>query len=152
MRWSRPWWGGDIRRNLVEFPAQHRWGNPDYIILNKKHAQMMADDDYWIHLAMKHICCDEAYPSTFFSMTGVLDEFKNMLTTHANWKRGCPYLFTKANSINVKELIDAKLNSYYPGPGGNPNCPAAPRCCLFARKISPDFPKETLWRIINEGE
>lgn len=131
MRWYEIWWKDDPNRTLIEFPSEHQYGNHQWIILNRKHAQMIANDNYWIHLAMQHVCCDEAYPSTFFSMCGVLGEFNNELTTFVDWDRGSPYLFTQDNEENYQILIDAK---------NNPDGRFAPRKCLFARKFSTQFP------------
>jgi len=139
MRWYGIWWEGDPHRTLTEFPTEHHFGNHQWIILNRKHAQMIADDNYWIHLAMQHLCCDEAYPSTFFSMCGVLNEFRNELTTFVDWQRGGPYTFVQHTQQNYDILIDAKHN---------PNGYFAPRKCLFARKFSSSFPSDVINSII----
>lgn len=139
MRWGEIWWKNDPRRILKEFPRKHHLGNHQWIILNRKHAQMIADDDKWIHKAMKHICCDEAYPSTFFSMRGVLNEFVNELTTFVDWTRGGPYVFTEDSDENLAILFDAK---------SNPQGPYEPRNCLFARKFSKEFPSNTIETLI----
>lgn len=141
MRWYGVWWKYRSERTLKEFPREHRWGNHQWIILNRKHAQMIADDDYWLPIAMQHNCCDEAYPATFFSMHGMLDEFHNELTTYVDWVRGRPYLFCESTEENICILLDAKFNS---------DGPFAPRRCLFARKFSPDFPASIIETIIGD--
>lgn len=142
MRWYAIWWKGNPQRTLTEFPPEHHFGNHQWIILNRKHAKMIAEDSYWIHLAMRHLCCDEAYPSTFFSMCGVLNEFTNELTTFVDWNRGGPYVFVQPNRQDYDILIDAKYN---------PMGPFGPRNCLFARKFSKDFPADTIRSIILSG-
>lgn len=141
MRWHNMWWKEGEPRTLTEFPLEHRYGNHTWYILNRKHAQMMADDDYWIHIAMRHVICDEAYPSTFFSMCGVIDEFKNELTTYVDWSRGGagPYTFHNDSKDNYKQLIKAKHCT---------TCPCGPCCCLFARKVSKEFPAQTIKQVI----
>jgi hypothetical protein len=136
MRWVHIWWQGDVGRTLAEFPIEHRLGSHNWIILNRKHAEMIVNDDYWIHLASTHILAEEAYFATYFSMLGELHEFKNELTTYVDWQRGSPYLFREASKENLDLLIDAKNN-----PKGGP---WGPRCCLFARKIAPEFPDRKL--------
>lgn len=142
MRWYDIWWKGDPNRTLAEFPKEHHFGNHQWIILNRKHAQMIAEDNDWIHLAMQHLCCDEAYPSTFFSMCGLLHEFRNELTTFVDWHRGAPYVFITHNQQDYEILIDAKYN---------PHGFFGPRNCLFARKFSSDFPPDIINRIILSG-
>lgn len=142
MRWYNIWWIGNPNRTLSEFPTEHHWGNHTWIILNRNHAQMIVDDNHWLPLAMRHLCCDEAYPSTFFSMHGVLHEFKNELTTCVDWNRGAPYVFTDHTEENLSFLIDAKYNTH--GHFG-------PRHCLFARKFSKEFPVDIIQYIIQFG-
>lgn len=139
MRWYDIWWKGNPKRTLIEFPEEHHFGNHQWIILNRKHAQMIAEDNDWIHLAMQHLCCDEAYPSTFFSMHGVLDEFRNELTTFVDWHRGSPYVFTKHTKQDYEVLLDAKYNS---------NGFFGPCRCLFARKFSSHFPSDIINSLI----
>jgi Core-2/I-Branching enzyme len=142
MRWYNIWWVGCNQRTLSEFPKEHHWGNHTWYILNRKHAEMIANDDFWIHLAHRHIVGDEAYPSTFFSMEGVLHEFKNVLTTYVNWKRGSPFVFRAATQENYDELLNARHNTY--GSFG-------PWTCLFARKVAPEFPDGIL-KVIQNSE
>ncbi|OJU80484.1 MAG: hypothetical protein BGO10_06200 [Chlamydia sp. 32-24] len=139
MCWNDIWWRGDPARTLTEFPPEHHLGNHQWIILNRKHAELMANDNYWIHLANNHICSDEAYPATFFSMCGVLDEFRNELTTYVDWFRGSPYTFCEDNEENEDALIQAKCSSH--GIFGA-------SLCLFARKFSKDYPEEKIRAII----
>lgn len=140
MSWMRIWWPFDTKRILREFPREYHLGNHQWIILNRKHAEMFAEDDYWIHLAMRHICCDESYPSTFYNMSGVLGEFKNIFTTYVDFIHGGPYLFTLATPENIKYLLDARNNTK--GVYGE-------QYCLFARKVAPEFPESVLREIIN---
>lgn len=141
MRWHELWWHGNQARTLSEFPEANHLGNQTWMILNRRHAEMMAYDDYWIHLAHPHLAADEAYPSTFFCMQGVLHEFKNQFTTFVDWQRGGPYVIREATQENFDLLLDARRN---------PNGPFEPRSCLFARKIGPEFPDELLSCIQND--
>jgi len=138
MCWAPIWWTDRIR-DLIEFPIDHQLGNHTWIILNRKHAEMIANDNYWINIGMRHVVGDEAYPASFFSMNGVLGEFKNVLTTFVDWRRGnpfYPYHFKEATEENIKILIDARKDPH--------------ACYLFGRKFSSTFPEYVLKCIQNE--
>ncbi|HSX03375.1 MAG TPA: hypothetical protein VLG76_01455 [Rhabdochlamydiaceae bacterium] len=92
----------------------------------------MAEDDYWVHFAHNKFCGDEAYPSTFLSMKGVLQECKNL--RHTYQYGGWPvYVFSEASEENIAILLNAKKS---------PNT-------LFIRKVSPLFPADVLRSIQN---
>lgn len=139
MRWYEIWWKGNPQRILSEFPEEDHYGNHQWIILNRKHTEMIANDNDWLPQAANYLCADEAYPSTFFSMSGVLHEFNNELTTYVDWQRGRPYVFKEHSIENLEALIDAKYN---------PNGHFGPRKCLFARKFAPSFPFSVIHDLI----
>lgn len=143
MAWRETWWPVESNRSLSEMPLEFHLGAPQWIILNRKHAEMWAFDDYWCPLAMQHMCCDEAYPATFYNMMGELGAFKQLHTTHVDWDRGFPYVYAKANIDNITRLIDAKFNS---------ESTWGPAHCLFARKFAPEFPDKVIRYLINLKE
>ncbi len=138
MAYKNVWWDEKNTRTLSEFPIQYHRGNGSWFILNRKHAQMIADDTHWILLASKHPIDNESYPSTFLCMKGVLHEVNNFPTTFVDWKRSegsSPYTFKKPTKENLDLLRKAKQLhlagdvSYF---------------CLFARKFAPEFPIDVL--------
>ena len=139
MAWKKAWWEKKDPRTLSKFPEKYHRGNYSWFVLNRKHAEMIANDNYWILLSNKHPIDNESYPSTFFCMMGVLDEINNVLTHFVDWQRpqnSGPYVFCKATQENLDILINVKKN--YICPDGIPGF------CLFARKFTPEFPIEAL--------
>jgi hypothetical protein len=41
MRFGRPWWPSDHNREVIELPKEHRWGNHEWVILNREHAKLI---------------------------------------------------------------------------------------------------------------
>lgn len=131
MQFGAIWWEGCSWRTLSEFPAEHHRGNSQWAIFNRRHAQLIADDHYWIFLASNHGIDNESYPSTFLQMMGVLNEVYNESKTYVDWRwprdhPASPYLFRKKDVDSVKELSRLWHSS------------------LFARKFDPDFPDDVL--------
>lgn len=145
IKWRSIWWACLSYRVLHEFPSEHHWGNQQWIILNRKHAQIIADDDHWIKLASKHVADNEAYPATYLSMKGVLHEAVNVLTTYVDWSRSngfSPYTFEEATQENIDLLLKVKINR---------RGEFEPMFCLFGRKFSSKFPDEEIKRIMNSS-
>ncbi len=137
MRYSIPWWPRDGEREVVEIPLEHRWGNAEWIILNRQHASLIAEDHEVLELTSRHLYSNhESYPSSLFSLRGCLDEIVYRQTTYANFRASLspsPYHFLTYNSMEANYIQNAKR-------GG----------CLFARKFTPEFPSEMLNLIANE--
>jgi hypothetical protein len=134
MCFARPWWPKDNIREVIWLPEKHRWGNHEWVILNRKHAEMVAKDDLIVDI-VSHFWIDaESYPSTLFSVEGCLHEFACRTTTYVNWplsETGAhPYAFTKFNHFNLNLLLEGKKQGHF-----------------FARKIAASFPEEGI-RII----
>ncbi len=125
------WWKGCKWRTLSEFPEEHHRGSPQWIILNRRHAQIIADDNYWILLANGHDIDNESYPPTFLSMMGVLNEVRRECKTYTDWRTerehyASPYLFKASDVDDVKELSQHWHH------------------VLFARKFDPEFPDDVI--------
>ncbi len=141
MKWKNAWWSR-AERTQWDFPKEHRrFGNHSWYILNRKHAQMIAEDTRWIERANAVEISDESYPVNFFSYSGVLNEFKNVLTTYVDWERGSPQQFSVITNEDVERLLHARHFS---------DGPEAPRHCLFGRKFHPSFPDEMI-KFIQKG-
>ena len=136
MQFGNIWWEGCPWRTLSEFPKKHQKGNWQWIILNRRHAQLMAGDHHWAKLAHNHGIDNESYPSTFLSMMGVLDDVCNECKTYVDWRwprdsHASPYLFRAKDVDNVKEISKSWHHVF------------------FARKFDPEFPDDViraLWK------
>ncbi len=137
MRYSAPWWPRDSEREVTEIPLEHRWGNAEWIILNRRHANLIAKDQEILPLTSQHINSDhEAYPSSLFSIKGCLHEVVYRLTTYANFsvpEGPPPYHFRDNSPVEQSYIENAKR-------GG----------CLFARKFTPEFPSQHFIQLASE--
>lgn len=136
MAFAGPWWPGDNSREVVELPIEHRWGNQEWVILNRKHAEMVANDEEVIETVSKYWIDSESYPSTLFSVKGCLHEFYCRATTYVNWSfpeggGAHPYHFRSDSPFNREMLFKAQEKGYF-----------------FARKFVPPYPEEMIWRVI----
>ncbi len=128
--YHEPWWDKNAPREIHEFPLEHRWGNSEWMILNRKHAELIVNDQEIIEVVSKHIHDQESYPSTLFSFKGILNEVVFKQTTYASFVKGRgthPYEFQIDNAVNRQSMRSAKRAG-----------------CLFARKFASTFPEETL--------
>lgn len=95
-----------------------------WIVLNRKHAQLMAEDDYYIKIITQQPCDQEHYPATFLAANGLLDEVEMRDTTFVLWENSSdgkmPYSFYSLD--DPKQFEYAKR--------------ACARSWLFARKFS----------------
>ncbi len=65
--------------------------NSQWIVLNRKHAQLMVDDTELIIEFAQHPFDNEHYPSTFLAYRKLLDEVVKKTTTLDIWKEGGPH-------------------------------------------------------------
>lgn len=85
----------NIHRDLQPIAADKQYKNSQWIILTRKHAQMMVDDTDLINLISRYPHDQEHYPATFFARHGMLDQIhtceKTMVVWHLN--QNPPYIF-----------------------------------------------------------
>ena len=130
MMYGAPWWDNDHPREVIEIPKEHRLGNSEWVVLNRRHAQMIIEDNEVIDIAAKHIHDQESYPSILFSLKGCLDEIIYRQITYAVNKPADyphPFSFEKEEELAIKHIKKAKDLH-----------------CLFARKFTSSFPEKTL--------
>lgn len=121
------------KRILYPIPARLQYRNSQWVILSRKHAQLMVDDTKYIEMITRHICDQEHYPSTFLAIKGLLDEVANCQTTYDDWiitsSPAHPFTFTDlTEEKQIKPLIKAIQGGLY----SNPNM------YFFARKFEKD--------------
>ncbi len=97
--------------------------NPQWIVLNRKHAQLMVDDSYFINIFAQASFDNEHYPSTFLAHQNLLDEVVNKPTTLAIWKEHLanPHLFKDLKNDPYTKYLRRGIKKKY----------------LFARKFAP---------------
>lgn len=139
MAFSRPWWRPDSIRELHEINIIHRYGNNEWIVLNRKHAEIIANDRGIIRIISKYPNDQESYFATLLSIYGCLGEVINHSYTYSNWNYATnngasPYHFEKDDALSQELLQDA----YNIG-------------ALFIRKVSKNFPETILQQAIYQG-
>ena len=104
-------------RVLAPIPEHKQHKNAQWVILNRKHAQMMVDDDK-IQAIISHYPHDqEHYPSTFLAMHNMLDEVCKREGTMVVWhlNKRPPYVFKDLGDLHEYQLLtDAiKYGSFF---------------------------------------
>ncbi|HEV2600746.1 MAG TPA: beta-1,6-N-acetylglucosaminyltransferase [Candidatus Babeliales bacterium] len=110
-------------RNLQPIPQDKQYKNSQWVVLNRKHAQLMVDDRYYIDIITRYPCDQEHYPSTLLINCGLIDEIIRVSTTYVEWgvkAEKYPYHFTDLRDPSeLSMLINAQRLGF-----------------LFARKIT----------------
>lgn len=133
MAFARPWWDQYNPRELHTIDPEFRWGNAEWMVLNRKHAELVAGDRAVIRIVSRHENDQESYFSTLFAIHGcLLDNLCAHSYTYVNWKNATnggasPYTFTEVNDFNEALLDEAHE-------GG----------ALFARKFAEEYPSEAI--------
>ncbi len=132
MRYGRPWWPSDHNREVVELPVEHRWGNHEWVILNREHAELVGTDRTVIKYVSRHGSDAESYPSSLFSVCGCLEDpnIVNAITTYVDWEHNDgphPHTFKDAGPLDMELLQKAKEQNAF-----------------FVRKVASSFPSEIL--------
>lgn len=125
------------KRNLHPIPLDLQYKSSQWVILTRKHAELMVQDTYYLDIITKYESDQELYPGTFLASQSLLDEVLPRETTYVNWSRNNlsgpkfypPYIFIKL--IEPEEF--------------NCVCSAIENGFLFARK----FPEKTKLRPID---
>lgn len=137
MGYAGPWWEQSTTREVHEIVPEFRLGNAEWIVLNRKHAQIVAKDKAVIRIVSRHDNDQESYFATLFAIHGCLDEICNHTYTYVNWKNSVnggtsPYAFEKSSTFN-EHLIDMAYRQGF----------------LFARKFTTSYPEDVLFEMIH---
>lgn len=139
MAFAGPWWPASHPRELHTIDPAYRFGNTEWMVLNRKHAESIAADRAIIRIVSRHPHDQESYFATFFALNQLLDDnLCNHSYTYVNWEHAVnngasPYHFS-----GVSEFNEALINHAYS------------IGALFARKFTPEYPWEILWQMICE--
>jgi hypothetical protein len=80
--------------------------NPQWLILNRKHAQLMVDDTSLIKIMVQYPHDQEHYPSTLLARHKVLHEIVKKSTTLCIWEGGShPHEFTDLTTDSRTEYL-----------------------------------------------
>lgn len=133
-----PWWPQDSPREIHELYPEYRLGNWEWIVLSRKHAEIVAKDRALIGIIAKHPNDQESYFGCLFAVYGCLHEICNHTYTYANWRysenNGChPHCFKEVNELNASLLEEAYADGH-----------------LFARKFAKEYPQSELLHMIRK--
>lgn len=137
MAFARPWWPPEAPRELQSISSIYRHGNAEWMVLNSKHAELVANDRAIIRIIARYAHDQESYFATFYSLSGILNEdMCNHSYTYVDWEHpinngASPHHFTEVNAFN-DGLID---HAYSIG-------------ALFARKFTKEYPEMHLLQMI----
>lgn len=114
-----------LARNLQPIPEKRQYKNSQWVVLNRKHAQLMVEDTEYIDIITRYTGDQEHYPSTFLINKGLIDEIIPLDTTYVEWhvpSVRLPYEFTNfSNHQELQRMATAIHHGY-----------------LFARKVMPN--------------
>jgi hypothetical protein len=119
-------------QRVIQGIASHlQYKNHPWIILNRKHAQLMVDDKQYLNVICKTIIDNEHYPSTFLAIQGLLNEVDPRQMTYDDWiitnSPRSPFVFTDLNDPKQRAPVVKAMQ------GGLYN---NPHKYLFGRKFS----------------
>ncbi len=104
-------------RNLRTVSRKYQKKNPQWVILNRKHAELMAQDTQYINIISRYPCDNEHYPSTFLAIHGLLDEVINKPTTFVHWKQikpgRLPTTFENLRNKKEKKVVVHAIKDGY---------------------------------------
>ena len=73
------------RRDMHPIPERFQYRTTQWVILNRKHAELMANDTKYIDIISKIASDQEHYPATILAIKGLLDEVENYQITYDDW-------------------------------------------------------------------
>ncbi|MCH9633867.1 MAG: hypothetical protein S4CHLAM7_06010 [Chlamydiae bacterium] len=124
---------------FTPIPTELQYKNSQWVVLNRKHAQMMVEDEKVIRIFGNYICDNEHYPSTFLAIKGLLlDEVLNRQTTYDDWiataDPSSPFTFTDLkDEYQLKLAVRAiegnlysQIHMYYFGRKFSKDCDLTP--------------------------
>lgn len=127
------------KKIFAPIPSAYQFKNPQWVVLNRKHAQLMVEDEEVIQIFDNYIGDQEHYPSTFLALKGLLKkEVFNRQTTYDDWiatsDPARPFTFTDLQDNYqldlAKRAIEGRLYSqiysYYFGRKFAKECDLSP--------------------------
>jgi hypothetical protein len=138
MWYHRPWWGRGTR-DVLEIDPQYRWGNSERMVLNRKHAEIIANDEQIIGITSQYHIDVESYFASLLAIHGCLHEAVNHTYFYELWdylgRGSSPWSLNGVSDFNNR-LID---KAYF-----------SQNRYLFIRKIATDYPQIELLTMIRK--
>lgn len=137
------------RRDMHPIPRRFQYRSTQWVILNRKHAELMANDNKYIEIISQIICDNEHYVPTVLAIKNLLHEVENDQTTYDDWiatsSPSSPYTFTNLRDEEqykiVKKAIRGELygsHKYLFGRKFAKDCDLTPLDGLLAYQIAWD--------------
>lgn len=138
MTYARRWWPIHSPREVHELSPEFRYGNMEWVVLNRAHAELIAKDKSIIKIISRHDHDQESYFATLFAIHNCLDAVCNHSYTYTDWDHPTnggrsPWVFNEVSEFN-DELIE---EAYLIG-------------SLFARKFTINYPEGILLQMIRD--
>lgn len=107
----------DVTRDLQPLPHDQQYKSYQWVVLNRKHAQLMVDDTYYIAIAERYRLDNEHYPPTFLAGYGLLHEIEQKSMTYVYWpttiRSPHPYSFVNLQDPEEWSLITKAIQNGY---------------------------------------
>lgn len=122
-------------RNFKPIPFNQQYKNSQWVVLNRKHAQLMINDQRYLDIITNYYFDNEHYPSTFLANQNLLNEIVKCDTTLVIWAGQSPHPHTFKNLKEDKftEFLIKAIKS---------------KQFLFARKISTDCDLKPIYKYL----
>lgn len=136
--YAGPWWPEYFPREIAELLPEYRFGNSEWMVLSREHAEIVANDRSILKVVSQHANDQESYFGCLFAVQGILHELCNHSYTFVDWAHpegngAHPHTFHEQNELN-----DQLLNKAYA------------EGALFARKFSSSYPEHLLVDMIKK--
>jgi hypothetical protein len=111
IKYDKPWWPLNSRGYINE---NYIMGNHQWCIIDKKHYDILLNDDEKEYFEDSIILPEECYFSSILNKNELLKEIQNIQTTFVDWERSpdgrSPYLFSKYNQSDHNLIKKLKLD------------------------------------------
>lgn len=94
------------QRSLKRIAKNFRYKNSQWIILNRKHAELMVRDTKYLPIVTTYQSDQELYPATFLASQNLLNEILPQDTCYVNWERRNPPGADHPNPFVFKDFSD----------------------------------------------
>jgi len=111
------------KRNLAPIAKNKQFKSTQWVVLNRKHAQLMVEDDTYLDIITRYPCDNEHYPATFLLNNNLFNEIDPHDVTYVEWRKPAPKLPYAFTNLQKNDELEMLLQAQKHG-------------CLFARKIA----------------
>jgi hypothetical protein len=102
------------KRNLVGIPREYHRKNSQWVVLTRKHAELMVEDrNGYVEKVSRCEADNELYPATFLASQNLLHEIEPKDQTYVNWEKGGPFCFTNLHDPDQLDLAKDAIHKGY---------------------------------------